>query len=283
MSPSSFYTWRQRLKSPGDGADMQSSLVPVRFVADQPCGSGEITVELADILSQMAAIRVCIPPGCDETSIRRSAVRSDERSRIRAILVLSFLPTTRVYAYVKPADMRKSFSGLVGIVEQELGQQVEAGGLFLFFNRRHNSVKVLFFTGDGLASFYRRLERGTFELPRAAADAKAAAQAYVVEHVRHTYACPGCRAGNQVVTTVKPPVPIDKSPLGARLLAWIVSAKFERHLPTYRHQEMLVGPLGIWLSRPLLWKLLAGAADLSQANRRTAVGGDSQGLRRTGR
>jgi transposase len=84
--------------------------------------------------------------------------------------MLSLLPTTRVYAYVKPADMRKSFAGLVGIVEQELGQQVEAGGLFLFFNRRHNSVKVLFFTGDGLAIFYRRLERGTFELPRAAAD-----------------------------------------------------------------------------------------------------------------
>lgn len=88
--------------------------------------------------------------------------------------MLNILPTTRVYAYVKPADMRKSFAGLVGIVEQELGRQVEAGGLFLFFNRRHNSVKVLFFTGDGLAIFYRRLERGTFELPRAAADANAA-------------------------------------------------------------------------------------------------------------
>jgi len=62
--------------------------------------------------------------------------------------------------------MRKSFAGLVGLVEKELGQQVEAGGLFLFFSRRRNAVKVLFFTGDGLAIFYRRLERGTFELPR---------------------------------------------------------------------------------------------------------------------
>lgn len=87
-----------------------------------------------------------------------------------------------------------------------------------------------------------------------------AAQAYVVEHVRYTYACPGCRAGDQVVTTEKPPAPIDKSPFGPSVLAWIVSAKFERHLPTYRHQEMLVGPLGLWLSRPLLWKLLSGTA-----------------------
>lgn len=86
------------------------------------------------------------------------------------------------------------------------------------------------------------------------------AQAYIVEHVRYTYACSNCRAGDQVVTTPKPPQPIDKSPFGASVLAWIVSAKFERHLPTYRHQEMLIGPLGVWLSRPLLWKLLAGTA-----------------------
>jgi transposase len=86
------------------------------------------------------------------------------------------------------------------------------------------------------------------------------AQAYIVEHVRYTYACPGCRLGSQVVTTPKPPQPIEKSPFGASVLAWITSAKFERHLPTYRHQEMLVGPLGLWLSRPLLWKLLAGTA-----------------------
>jgi transposase len=86
------------------------------------------------------------------------------------------------------------------------------------------------------------------------------AQAYIVENVRYTYACPGCRQGSQVVTTPKPPTPIEKSPFGASVLAWITSAKFERHLPTYRHQEMLVGPLGLWLSRPLLWKLLAGTA-----------------------
>ena len=75
----------------------------------------------------------------------------------------------RVFAATAPCDMRRSFSGLVGIVEKELGQQVETGGLFLFFSRRRNAVKVLFFTGDGLAIFYRRLERGTFELPQAVA------------------------------------------------------------------------------------------------------------------
>ena len=73
----------------------------------------------------------------------------------------------RVFAKTTPTDMRKSFDGLAGLVEQELGQQVESGHLFLFFNRRRDRVKVLWFVGDGLVIWYKRLECGTFEVPRA--------------------------------------------------------------------------------------------------------------------
>ena len=86
-----------------------------------------------------------------------------------------FAGTPRVFAYTQPADMRQSFTGLVGIVERELGQAVESGHLFLFFNRRRNSVKVLAFVGDGLMIVYKRLEAGTFELPRALDNADTAA------------------------------------------------------------------------------------------------------------
>ena len=79
------------------------------------------------------------------------------------------LPTSlRVFAKAGPTDMRRSFDGLVGLIEREMGQQVESGDLFLFFNRRSDRVKVLWFTGDGLVIWYRRLESGTFEVPRAA-------------------------------------------------------------------------------------------------------------------
>jgi len=81
--------------------------------------------------------------------------------------VLMPIAAPSVFAYTKPADMRRSFSGLVGIIEQELKQTVESGHLFLFFNRRRNSVKVLYFVGDGLVIFYKRLELGTFEMPQA--------------------------------------------------------------------------------------------------------------------
>jgi hypothetical protein len=77
------------------------------------------------------------------------------------------LPTRfNVFATLTPTDMRKSFSGLIGIVEKELGQQIETGDLFLFFNRTRNRLKVLFFTGDGTVILYKRLERGTFEMLR---------------------------------------------------------------------------------------------------------------------
>ena len=62
---------------------------------------------------------------------------------------------------------RRSYADF-GIVEKELGQQIENGDLFLFFNRRRDRLKVLFFTGDGTVILYKHLERGTFEPLRAA-------------------------------------------------------------------------------------------------------------------
>ena len=62
--------------------------------------------------------------------------------------------------------MRRSFNGLVGLIENELHQQVESGDLFLFFNRRGDRVKVMWFAGDGLVIWYKRLELGTFEVPK---------------------------------------------------------------------------------------------------------------------
>ena len=87
------------------------------------------------------------------------------------------------------------------------------------------------------------------------------AQAYVVEHVRYTYACPKCRSGEQVQTSTKPPLPIEKSPFGPSVLATIAVDKYARHLPLYREQEHLLGPLRTWLSRALLCRLVRGTAE----------------------
>lgn len=80
--------------------------------------------------------------------------------------MLNLPARVKVFAALAPTDMRKSFHGLVGIVEKELGHQVEDGDLFLFFNRRRDRLKVLGFTGDGLLILYKKLEAGTFETLR---------------------------------------------------------------------------------------------------------------------
>ncbi|QDU44541.1 IS66 Orf2 like protein [Symmachiella dynata] len=61
--------------------------------------------------------------------------------------------------------MRKSFDGLLRLAEEHLEQNVLAGGLFVFVNRRRDRVKLLYWNDDGLAIWYKRLEAGTFEIP----------------------------------------------------------------------------------------------------------------------
>ena len=86
------------------------------------------------------------------------------------------------------------------------------------------------------------------------------AKVYVQEEVQHTYACPACRDGSQMATPPRPPQAVEKSPFGASVQALLVTNKFLHHLPTYRQQEQLLGPMKRWLSRPLMCGLLASTA-----------------------
>ena len=67
-----------------------------------------------------------------------------------------------VYAFGAPADLRKGFDGLSGLVAQELGQDPLSGDLFLFVNRAQTLAKVLVWDGTGLCVYSKRLEQGRF-------------------------------------------------------------------------------------------------------------------------
>ena len=74
----------------------------------------------------------------------------------------------RVFLCTRPTGMRKGFDGLSGLVQECFGQDLLTGHLFLFLNRRRDRLKILYFDRDGLAIWYKRLESGSFEMPRTA-------------------------------------------------------------------------------------------------------------------
>ena len=72
----------------------------------------------------------------------------------------------RYYLYREPTDMRKSFDGLCGLINGQLGQNPMSGDLFIFINKKRNRIKMLRWEPGGFVLFYKRLEKGTFELPK---------------------------------------------------------------------------------------------------------------------
>lgn len=82
--------------------------------------------------------------------------------------MLSLSPRTRVYLHVAPTDMRKSFDGLTGLVRSVFQADPLEGDWFLFLNRRRDRIKILYWDRDGMALWYKRLSRGTFERLRSA-------------------------------------------------------------------------------------------------------------------
>lgn len=76
----------------------------------------------------------------------------------------------RLYLYVKSVDMRRSFDGLHAIVQSEFKLNILTGDMFLFINKRRDRIKILWWDGDGMAIFMKRLEAGTYQLPKVASD-----------------------------------------------------------------------------------------------------------------
>jgi transposase len=68
--------------------------------------------------------------------------------------------------------MRRSFDSLCGVVQNELGKRVIEGDAFIFINKLHTHLKLLIWEKNGFTIFYRRLEKGTFEVPAFDLDAK---------------------------------------------------------------------------------------------------------------
>jgi len=86
--------------------------------------------------------------------------------------MLSLTDQRNYHLYRKETDMRKGFNMLCGIVLNELGRQVLGGDAFIFINKPRTHLKLLVYEHGGFTIFYRRLEKGAFEVPAFDLDAK---------------------------------------------------------------------------------------------------------------
>jgi transposase len=74
---------------------------------------------------------------------------------------------TRVWIAAGVTDLRKGMDGLAGLVETALGERPFSGDVFAFRGKRGDLVKLLWWSGDGMNLYVKRLERGRFVWPQA--------------------------------------------------------------------------------------------------------------------
>ena len=78
------------------------------------------------------------------------------------------LPTnTHIWIAAGITDMRKGFTGLSALIQTALEQDPYSGHVFVFRGRRGDLIKLIWYDGDGLCLFAKRLERGRFVWPKA--------------------------------------------------------------------------------------------------------------------
>ena len=74
---------------------------------------------------------------------------------------------THIWIAAGVTAMRRGFDGLSALVQSNLEQSPFSGHVFVFRGRRGDLIKVLWWDGDGLCLFAKRLERGRFVWPQA--------------------------------------------------------------------------------------------------------------------
>lgn len=81
-------------------------------------------------------------------------------------MILSFSNRYRYFVYGQGCDMRKGYDGLSGLVRNEFKKDPLCGDVFIFLSRTRNKIKLLHWQGDGFCIYSKRLEKGTFEIPK---------------------------------------------------------------------------------------------------------------------
>ena len=74
---------------------------------------------------------------------------------------------TRIWLAAGLTDMRRGFDGLAALAQNALAQEPFSGHVFVFRGRRGDIIKLLWWDGQGMCLFAKRLEKGWFIWPQA--------------------------------------------------------------------------------------------------------------------
>src|SRR4051795_7326878 len=150
VSEALFYSWRKRVIAEDQPA--RFALVATNGVA--PSAPATTTTTSADRRRA---------PG-DSVGHRRSDA-ADCAWLVAATCVIHLPASVRVYLCLTACDMRKSFDSLAALVRSQMELDPLGGHLYVFWSRRKDRVKILYWDRDGFAVWAKRLEEGTYALP----------------------------------------------------------------------------------------------------------------------
>ena len=74
-----------------------------------------------------------------------------------------FSISPHIFLYNNPMDMRNGFEGLSFVIEKSFSEKLTSGAFFVFLNKKRDRMKILYWDNDGLAIWYKRLEKGRFQ------------------------------------------------------------------------------------------------------------------------
>src|SRR5438270_1847327 len=155
VNSNQLFRWRRQLLP--KAVVESGAMVPVEIAADdgrprRPDREGVIEIAF----------------GCGARVRLRGEVSSETAAAGDRTAAMNGLPAgTRVWLAAGATDMRKGFDSLAAQAQTVLGQDPFSGHVFCFRGRRGDLVKLLWWDGDGLCLFAKRLERGRFVWPRA--------------------------------------------------------------------------------------------------------------------
>lgn len=77
-------------------------------------------------------------------------------------VMLAISGNAKIFLHREATDLRKGYEGLCVLIEGAFSEPIQSGAYFVFINRPRDRMKVLYWDSDGLAIWFKRLEKGTF-------------------------------------------------------------------------------------------------------------------------